>query len=401
MINIQDKKDCVGCKACQQRCPQKCISFYTDEQGFGYPKVDIERCINCRLCEVVCPVIHQKEQQEPQQSYAAWNNNEEVRIKSSSGGIFLALASKVIEQGGVVFGAKFNEKWNVVHGYTETLRGIEFFQGSKYVQSNIGNMFFYAEKFLKEGRYVLFSGTPCQIAGLKLFLRMEYEKLITVDVACHGVPSPKVWVDYLNSIIRKKYAECDKNKDSKTINDISCITGISFRDKRNGWDQYGFNVRFSMPDISCDEKENYQPSSQNDFMKGFLKDLYLRPSCYKCPAKCGKSHSDITLADFWRVKELYPQVYDNRGVSLLMSNTPKGNRLIEASNLQKIPVDYKISLSGNPALIKSADEPDIYAKFWQLYNKNGIDALDDILSKIEPSIITRVINKIKRQLSVK
>lgn len=244
MIEILRKEDCVGCNACVQRCPKSCISMHEDEQGFLYPVVNADLCINCHLCEKVCPVINQAEPRKPLQTYAAKNRDSEVKRNSSSGGIFYALAEMIISEGGVVFGAKFNDDWEVVHAYAETLEGIKAFQGSKYVQSGIGETFTQAEQFLKAGRRVMFTGTPCQIAGLKHFLRKDYgSQLLTVDVVCHGVPSPLVWREYLKYITRPKGASAGKNTDfESTLKDIEIrdISRISFRDKRISWEKYGF-----------------------------------------------------------------------------------------------------------------------------------------------------------------
>lgn len=200
MINIRDKYSCCGCAACVQACPKDCISFEEDEQGFRYPFVDKIRCIDCGLCEKVCPFINQSEPLKPQKVYAAKNPNDEIRLKSSSGGIFTMLAEFIIDEGGVVFGARFDKNWEVEHGYTQIKEGIEAFRGSKYLQSRIGNTYVQVRDFLIEGRKVLFSGTSCQIAGLKLFLRKDYDNLLTIDIVCHGVPSPLIWRTYLNDI---------------------------------------------------------------------------------------------------------------------------------------------------------------------------------------------------------
>lgn len=197
MIHITDKRDCCGCNSCVQRCPKSCIRMREDDEGFLYPEVDESVCIDCGLCEKVCPVIHQARENRPIVVCAAKNKSEEIRYQSSSGGVFTALANEIIREGGVVFGAGFDENWEVKHDCTETVEGLSAFRGSKYVQSRIGDSFKKAEQFLKIGRTVLFSGTPCQIAGLKRFLRKEYDNLLTVDFICHGVPSPGVWREYL------------------------------------------------------------------------------------------------------------------------------------------------------------------------------------------------------------
>ena len=240
MIHILDKHNCCGCAACVQACPKQCISFNEDEQGFRYPLVDESLCIDCGLCEKVCPVIHQSDAKKPLKVYAAQNPNEEIRLKSSSGGIFTLLAEAVIDEGGVVFGARFDKNWEVEHGYTESKEGLTAFRGSKYLQSRTGETYKQARDFLKAGRKVLYSGTSCQIAGLKKFLRKEYENLITVDVVCHGAPSPLVWRTYLDDLKKCPKGTAGKNSVCSSINEMPVITGISFRDKSTGWKKYGF-----------------------------------------------------------------------------------------------------------------------------------------------------------------
>ena len=204
MINIVEKKDCCGCSACVSKCPKQCISMIVDNEGFSYPYLDKENCIDCGLCEKVCPVINQNEPKKPLRCYAAINPDENIRVKSSSGGIFTMIAEYIIAEGGVVFGAAWNKNWQVEHTYTEVKEGLKVFRGSKYIQSIIGDSFIQVELFLKVGRKVLFSGTPCQIAGLKKFLRKEYNNLITVDFVCHGVPSPGVFRWYMKEELKKR-----------------------------------------------------------------------------------------------------------------------------------------------------------------------------------------------------
>ena len=192
---------CCGCAACEQRCPTSCIVMREDEEGFLYPQTDTSKCIDCGLCEKVCPVLNQGEKRKPLHVYAAKNTKTRIRLQSSSGGIFTHIAEQIIQKNGVVFGARFDENWAVEHACTETLEGLAAMRGSKYVQSRIGRTYRQAKEFLESGRPVLFSGTPCQIRGLKLFLAKEYENLLTVDLVCHGVPSPEIWRQYLHEII--------------------------------------------------------------------------------------------------------------------------------------------------------------------------------------------------------
>lgn len=203
MIDIKDKKECCGCSACASICPKHCIAMKEDFEGFLYPQVDEKTCINCGLCEKVCNELHPYDTREPLQVFAAINKNEEIRLKSSSGGIFYILAEKTIREGGVVFGARFDENWQVVIDYAEDMKGVEAFMGSKYVQARIDKAYIDVKRFLTEDRQVLFSGTPCQVAGLHKYLRKSYSKLLTVDFVCHGTPSPKVWGMYLNEVIKK------------------------------------------------------------------------------------------------------------------------------------------------------------------------------------------------------
>ena len=240
MVNIKEKKECCGCNACVQICPKQCITMFPDIEGFLYPQVDFNICIDCGLCIKVCPVINQDEPRLPLAVYAAKNKNEEIRLKSSSGGIFTLLAEKIIKEGGVVFGARFDENWEVIHAYTETIEGLEYFRGSKYVQSVIGDNLKKAKQFLEEGRKVLFSGTPCQIAGFKKYLRKKYENLLTVEVVCHGVPSPKVWRDYIE--YKRAKRGTGKNSVSSSLNELPVVTGICFRYKSNGWKKFGYKI---------------------------------------------------------------------------------------------------------------------------------------------------------------
>ena len=213
-----------------------------DGEGFLYPQIDNSKCIQCGVCEKVCAVLHKERSRIPISIYVAKNANENIRMESSSGGIFTLIAEHILSEGGVVFGAKFNERWEVIHDYTETVKGLAEFRGSKYVQSSIGNTFQQVKLFLKAGRKVLFTGTPCQIIGLKKYLRKEYENLLTIDFICHGVPSPKVWRTYLEESLSNK-------RDSKYYpffeSEKNSINKIEFRSKLTGWKNYSFVLTFS------------------------------------------------------------------------------------------------------------------------------------------------------------
>ena len=373
MIEITDKHQCCGCSACSQRCPVQCIQMKEDAEGFLYPDVNKEQCIDCGLCEKVCPVLSKVAEREPLQVYAAKNLNTTIRVQSSSGGIFTLLAEQVLNQRGVVFGARFNSKWEVVHDYTETIEGLDVFRGSKYVQSFVGDTYKQAENFLKKGRLVLFTGTPCQIKGLKLFLRKEYTNLLTVDFVCHGVPSPKVWNLYL-----------------KQISSGMKLDNINFRDKSDGWKNFSFLYKYQGQKI----KENFE---SNLFMKTFLSNLSLRPSCYSCNVKKGKSLSDMTMGDFWGIQHIQSDLDDDLGTSLLMIYSPSvkhmllGNCTLSSHELEKA-VKY------NMCITRSVAEPINRAYFF--YNLNRTKNLQQTFSKnVDPSLLARIQRYLFRKLN--
>lgn len=339
MIKIQNKQDCCGCAACVQRCPKHCISMKEDNEGFLYPIVDESVCIDCGLCEKVCPIINRLEKLPVKEVLAVKNRNEAERMASSSGGVFIALAKKTIEKDGVVFGAVFDENWEVVHTYAETLDEVKPMMGSKYLQSRIGNSFRDVEKFLKEGSKVLFTGSPCQVTALHNYLRKDYPNLLSVDFLCHGVPSPGVWRKYLDEEfhLSARRAAAGKNTVlSSSLKSVPVITGIEFRDKTlNGWKKYSFVVRGKS--ASKADKNSVLLSGMhynNPYMKGFLADVYLRPSCYQCKCKNGVSHSDLTIADYWGINQLMPDFDDDKGVGLVLLNTEKGKAVFDHLNME-------------------------------------------------------------------
>lgn len=350
MIEIIDKQDCCGCNACVQKCPRQCIRMEIDDEGFEYPVVNKELCVNCHLCEKVCPHINDGHVRRPTAVYAIRHPNNRIQLQSSSGGAFSLIAEWIIQQEGVVFGAIFDDEWNVIHGYTETLDGLVLLRMSKYVQSRIDFSFKCAEKFLKEGRSVMFVGTPCQIHGLKLFLRKDYENLITVDFVCHGVPSPKVWRSYLNGVARRYNIE-----------------SIAFRDKRLSWEKFCFALQFKDK-----KKEVCEDLRRNSFLRGFIHDIYLRPSCYNCKNKCFKSGSDFTLADFWGIKNIYPELYDKNGVSCLMVNSHKGMNIFSVLNVHAVKVEYDKVLQYNHSIEYSVKQKSFRNLFFYMLNRKCI-----------------------------
>ncbi|MFI3281447.1 MAG: Coenzyme F420 hydrogenase/dehydrogenase, beta subunit C-terminal domain [Rikenellaceae bacterium] len=313
MIKIQSKDRCCGCGACQQVCPTNCISLAEDQEGFLYPRVDVLRCVECGRCEHVCPLIHRAPKRRPLNIYAAKSRCDTTREQSSSGGLFTLLANRIIEVGGVVFGAKFTDRWELEQAAAETIDAVAPLRGSKYLQSRTGDTSTRVKCELQSGRDVMYVGTPCQIAGLKRFLSKDYDNLLTVDFICHGVASPKVWRRYLGEL------------SSGGSSDF--ITAISFRNKELGWRNYCFKIwaKDNTPD-KPDQLIVNEHFADNIYMRGFLSSLYLRPSCYSCQAKDGRSRSDITLADYWGVATSRPEFDDDRGVSAVMINSAKGRQ---------------------------------------------------------------------------
>ena len=318
MIEIKEdnKNMCCACNACYSICPKRAITMIEDDKGFKYPVIDKSKCVNCGLCEKVCPILNNRQKNSEPEVWAMYNTNLEERMNSSSGGIFTLIAKEIISRNGIVFGAMFDEDFNVYHSYIEDEKDIYKLQGSKYVQSNIGDSYKDVRKFLEEDRYVLFTGTSCQIEGLYEYLMKDYKKLYTQDIVCHGVPSPKVWQAYKNYLI-------NKNKEK--------INSYSFRNKDNGWNKYQTKVLF--------EKKKYEKTYNEDlYMKAFLRNTCLRDSCYNCKFKNEYRNSDITLADFWGVSKVMNEINDNKGVSLVLINSQKGKEIF---NIIKKDCIYK------------------------------------------------------------
>ena len=295
---------CTGCEACKNICPQSCIEMEPNPEGFLYPVIDFEVCNGCKQCEKSCPVLKRIELNRLDQPlvYACWNKNEAVRMKSSSGGIFSALAEFVLESGGVIFGAAYDEGLHVVHRYVEDLGKLDSLRGSKYVQSEIGYAYRQVKDILNSGRVVLFVGTPCQIAGLHSYLGQSFQKLITVDFICHGVPSVLVLKKYAQSIEKKIKQE---------------IIHIDFRDKRQGWENN------SVIGLTSQGNECHLKGRQSSFYHGFILGIFLRQSCYNCPMIGVPRMGDLTIADFWGIirDDTITQAEVDKGVSLLMINS--------------------------------------------------------------------------------
>lgn len=320
-------------------CPVQCIVMRRDREGFDYPVAEPDRCIGCGKCEAVCPVLNPRETSEPLGTFAV--RNEEFLDGSSSGGVFPLVARKVVDDGGVVYGAVMNDDMTVGHSEACDVDAVESMRGSKYVQSDLYATFEEVKDHLKEERKVLYTGTPCQIAGLKSYLGRDYDGLITVDCACHGVPSPGLWEKYVKAL-------CDHNGLK--------IHSVRFRDKSRSWMHYDFVYK-------AGEKEIREDYRKNPFMALFVQDMILRPSCYRCPARNGRGGSDLTLADMWNVKDVVPEMNDDRGVSLVLVNTEKG--LKSMSDINMVSVDRNAAMKNNGGFAESVEMPERRSEFFK------------------------------------
>ena len=329
-----------------------------DSEGFLRPIIDSQSCVNCGQCASVCPVLHPADLPDSLTGcYAAYNTDETEREKASSGGIFLLLAHWVLHHGGVVFGAAFNEDFSVSHRYAETEEAVYAFCGSKYVQSRIGNSYREVRQFLREGRYVLFTGTPCQVLGLYHYLGVSHEKLLTADIICHGVPSPDVWERY----VKERAA-----KDNGGI----LPKNVRFRAKETGWSSYSMQFQYT---DTCYSRCN----AEDTYMHGFLKNLYLRPSCHNCIAKGIGRVSDFTLADFWGVQQIRPDMYDNRGTSLVFLHTEKAENLWTqmTEKMKTASVSADIAVKYNSAAMVPVESHPMRDVFFSQFRDKSLETL--------------------------
>lgn len=347
-INIDD---CCGCSACEQICPTRCITMQENAEGFLIPRKDTAQCIDCHLCENVCLVNKpfESQSQDAFTPYMCRTLDSNLLEASSSGGLFTHLATSVINRGGVVYGAAFDSSWNVKHIGIETLDDLHLLRGSKYVASDLGTSYAEVKKHLSNNRVVLFTGTPCQISGLNHYLRREYDNLITVDIMCHGVPSPSVWQRYL----------------AQNTNNISNIT---FRSKFFGWNKYALK-------ISCDNIVHIHEShKENIFMRGFLNNLYNRTSCSNCPSRGFNTQSDIMLGDFWELDCMEDPHLDNRGMSLILVFTQKGRDVLDTVRselfIQEIDFSQVTTRHMHDSLYKSAPKHMGRSVFFQEFAKH-------------------------------
>ena len=303
MIEISNKSQCCGCSACAQICPMHVIQMNADSEGFLYPEVDRDRCIACDRCNEVCPIEISKKNEALDngcmpKAFGGWHRDEKIRYDSSSGGAFSLFAIAIIKKGGKVFGCTLDEKMKAIHIGIDNIDELSLLRGSKYVQSDINDVYREVKDIVKQGRLVLFVGTPCQAAGLSTYMgSKEISNLYIVDFICHGVPSPQVFADYVSSEQRKMGSKLIK---------------FRFRNKDRGWSQTGFQLGTYLEYADGRYVRKY-PALKDNFMNAFLDDVCLRPSCYECNFKClPKGYTDFTIADFWGVEKVNSRLNDNK-----------------------------------------------------------------------------------------
>lgn len=345
MIEIKNKAECSGCGACRAACPKKCITMQLDEEGFLYPVVDKAQCVNCGICENVCP-FQNSEKANVLETYGFNAKEDELRKNSSSGGVFSLLAEDVISRDGIVYGIVLTEDCQkAIYAEASTKEELAKLRGSKYVQAETGDVYASVQQHLKAGQEVLFTGTPCQVNGLKKYLRRDYENLICMDIICHGAPSQKIWQSALRAVEEKNGFE---------------ISSVNFRNKKNGWKAFGI--------CYTDTKGEARFVSRGDdpYMFMFLDDCCLRPSCYACKAKQANM-ADLTIGDLWGVQEIVPSLNDDKGTSSVIIRTDKGAKIFNAIKQKGLceAVSYDAVAEKNPAEYKSVARPSRREHFYE------------------------------------
>lgn len=351
---------CTGCGTCLNVCHVNAIRMVASEKGFMYPKVDDSLCVNCKQCIRKCPINLQNTAETfDQKVYAAWSKDKNVRKISSSGGLFSLLADFTLQQGGAVCASSFNDDFTAVEfGICERKTDVPRYRGSKYLQSSTGTIYQQVKDILTEGRKLLFIGTGCQVAGLKSFLGRDFDNLLCIDLVCHGTPSPLVWKNYVNYL--------------DLLHGSSGVESVTFRKKKPSWKVYSISIKFK-------NGKQYEASKTEDpYMIAFAKDYMLRPSCEHCKFACKSREGDITLADFWSYRSFdFRTRNDEKGISCVIINSDKGNRVFEAIRNQLTVVEKTMeeAIRGNRSLVSPWPANEKAAEFWKSYIQNGNDAL--------------------------
>lgn len=372
MVTSKERNTCTGCTACVNVCPKNCITMDYDEQGFLYPHIDQRLCIECSACDKVCEqAARSVTQTSGLKGFGAVAKNKELQSKSSSGGVFTLLCDEVLSRQGVVFGvAMADNNRTAEHRAATNEDELSPFRGAKYLQSSMGDCFKRVRGLLDEGKEVLFSGTPCQVDGLKACIKENDDNLLCVDIVCHGVPSPMIW---------RKY--CDEIEGAYR----GGISTVNFRHKKYSWEK---------PHVDCNENCTvvFRSKTEDPYMRLFLQDYTLRPSCYECQHKGMNRKSDITIADFWGVDKIIPGFSNGAGTSLVIIHTEKGRKYFEAimDKVQVQETDVKKALEFNGAALRSARKPERLEEFWKELVSSKLEKLADKYAPGKDELKTKI-----------
>ena len=383
VIEIIEKSQCCGCEACANICPKQAINMIPDEHGFLYPEIDNSRCVDCGVCEKVCPLNGVKEDNNKDFDVYAAINKDAVELKNSaSGGAFSALAHWTIDNGGVVFGCAWDDKLMPRHIKINSLEQIGCLQGSKYVQGRIGTAYKEIKKCLDRGEFVLFSGTPCQCDGLRRYLQKDYERLICVELICHGAPSALFFREYLDLLEQKINGK---------------ILDVKFRDKKRGW---GALLHIIYKDKHNRKRDKYLTTDESFYYHYFWGANLYRESCYKCLYSELPRKSDLTIGDFWGIQKLYPNLDYNKGVSVMIASTAKGKRtvLLLKDYLELYKADIENASAENGQLVKTSTKGGDTERLWKLYDEEGIKKIQE--DYIEKNYKKIIVGRIKRYIPV-
>lgn len=378
-------QNCSSCAACANVCARSAISMQLDAEGFYRPVIDAEKCVQCGACERVCPwskpVVNPNVADVSPKTLAAYAKDESVRLQSSSGGIFTVLAERVLDDGGVVVGVAQTAPTRFGHVVVENKADLAKLRGSKYVQADVGLVYREVRSLLKAGRKVLFSGTPCQVAGLYAVLGKTATSadLTTVDIVCHGTPSVKVFEKYI--------AEIEKGKSAHVLS-------TRFRDKRNGWRL--FSMTSSLNTISGDCFQFSKTLREDKFMRVFLQNICLNSSCADCRYGKLPRIADITLGDYWGISKYHPEMNDDKGTSVVLLNTTHGSELFDsvADKLAQCDSKVEYAIAGNPCIVRSSKPHPLRNDFFASLNQNSLEQLAKkykIKSSIFKSLLSSII----------
>ncbi len=391
IINLLENKICTGCGACYNICPVNAIRMVHNDKGFYVPQIDDAKCVKCGKCVEICPLDKCFSNNKQPTMYAFINSDTETRLKSSSGSAFSLFAKEIINRDGIVFGVVWDENIKAVHTCAKTNEELEKMYSSKYVQSNTNDTFKKAKEFLNDGKFVLFSGTPCQIAGLKSYLNKDYENLIAIDLVCHGTPSPLVLEKY-----KKEFMQDKKDKGE--------ILNINFRFKKKGW-----TPQYYITSIRTTNKTYNIPNKDDEYMQSFQNNLSFNDSCCDCQFSRIPRISDITIGDFWGVNEFDKSLNDEKGTSIVILNSQKGELLFNELKNRGIykNVPFEDATKYNYNIIHSSTQHKNRKLFFELFlqkkltlkeiNKKCIKRFPQILVflfKLLPRPIKNVIKKV-------